>query len=52
MKRWTIVAYSEEGLPRQECDIYAKYREDAMDKAWDLFPEYHEIGVYEVEEEE
>lgn len=55
MKRWTIVAYPEcdEGyLPRQERKIYAKDWDEAIDKAWGLFPEYHEVGAYEVEEEQ
>ena len=54
MKRWTIVAYPEcdEGyLPRQECEVYARSWGDAINKAWDLWPEYHEVGAYEIEED-
>ena len=53
MKRWTVVAYPEcdEGyLPRQEREIYAKDWDEAIDKAWRLFPEYREVGAYEIEE--
>lgn len=53
MKRWTIVAYPEcdEGyLPRQEREVYAKDWDEAISKAWDLWPEYHQVGAYEVEE--
>ena len=53
MKRWTIVAYPEcdEGyLPRQEKEISAKDWNEAIRIAYRLFPEYHEVGAYEVEE--
>ena len=53
MKRWTIVAYPEcdEGyLPRQEAEVYAKDWNEAIGKAWREFPEYHEVGAYEVTE--
>lgn len=53
MKRWTIVAYPEcdEGyLPRQKREVYAKDWGEAIDKAWRLWPEYHEVGAYEIEE--
>ena len=53
MKRWTIVAYQEcyeQYLPHQEREVYAKDWEEAVDKAWSLWPEYHEVGAYEVEE--
>jgi hypothetical protein len=29
-------------------DIEADSREEAERKAWQMFPEYHEIGVYKV----
>ena len=54
MKKYTIVAYPEcdEGyLPRKEKTIYAKDRNDALNKAWREFPEYHEVNAFEVEEE-
>lgn len=53
MKKWTIVAYPEcdEGyLPRKEKVIYARDHTEAERIAWREFPEYHEIGAYEVEE--
>jgi hypothetical protein len=53
MKKWTIVAYPEcdEGyLPRREKVIYARDHAEAERIAWREFPEYHEIGAYEMEE--
>ena len=54
MKRWIIVAYPEcdEGyLPRKEAEVYAETHREAESKGWRLFPEYHEIGAYEIEED-
>jgi hypothetical protein len=51
-KKWTIVAYPEcdEGyLPRKEQIIYANDHDEAMRIAWRTFPEYHEVGAYEME---
>lgn len=53
MKKWIIVAYPErdEGyLPRQEKKICAETHGAAIRKGFLLFPEYHEIGAYEIEE--
>ena len=53
MKKWLIVAYPEhdEGcLPRQEKEVYAETHTEAERKGFRLFPEYHEIGAYEIEE--
>jgi hypothetical protein len=54
MKKWTIVAYAEvDGnyyLPRQEAEVYAKDWDGAIAKAWRMFPEYHEVGAFEVTE--
>ena len=53
MKKWLIVAYAEcdEGyLPHQEKEIYARTQAEAERKGSRLFPEYHEIAVYEVDE--
>ena len=49
--KYKIVAYadSEYGLPKREKTIEAKDWNEAMDKAYKEFPEYHEIGAYEVE---
>lgn len=51
-KKWTIVAYpefDEGGLPRKERVIYAEDHDEAMKIAWRTFPEYHEVGAYEME---
>ena len=54
MKKWKIVAYPEvDGnyyLPRQEKEIFAKDRDEAISKAWREFPEYHEVNAFEVVE--
>lgn len=48
MKKYEIVAYpDEEGNRRQEAEIEANNYQDAFNKAWRMFPEHHEIGVYE-----
>ena len=48
MAKYHVIAYADEdGYPRKEAVIEAKNKEEAWDKAWRLFPEYHEIGVYE-----
>ena len=49
MKKYNVVAYSEEGYKRQEAVIEAENHTQAQIKAWKMFPEYHEIGVFEVE---
>lgn len=54
MKKWQIVAYPEcdEGyLPHQEAIVYAETHAEAERKGFRLFPEYHEVGAYEIEEE-
>lgn len=54
MKKYVIVAYpeSDEGyLPRQEKTIYAKDHDEAQAKAWREFPEYHQVGAFEVEKD-
>ena len=53
MKKYFIKAYRdyEFGLKEQTKVITAKDEEEAWIKAWKLFPEYHEIGVYEEEGE-
>lgn len=50
MPKFVIVAYPEcdEGyLPRKETTIEARDKTEAWYKASRLFPEYHEIGIYE-----
>lgn len=44
---YTVIAYAERGLPRKEVKITANSKNEAWDKAWRMFPEYHEIGVWE-----
>ena len=51
-KKWTIVAYAEEHLPRKEKTVYAQTHSEAIRKGFRLFPEYHEVGAYEVDEDE
>ena len=49
MKRYTVIAYpDEDGYPRQETTIKAENTKQAQDIAWRMFPEYHEVGVYEM----
>lgn len=53
LKKFTIVAYpecDEHILVRQEKDIYAKSHAEAIRIAWRTFPEYHEVGAFEIEE--
>ena len=54
MKKYCIVAYAEcEGtycLPRKEKIITARNHREAERIAFREFPEYHEVGAYEVEE--
>lgn len=54
MKKYVIVAYpeSDEGyLPRQEKIVEARDSEEALYKGWRLFPEYHQVGAFEVEDQ-
>lgn len=52
MKKYNVVAYpDEDGYPRKEAVIEAADYTQAQIKAWRMFPEYHEVGVYEVEGE-
>ena len=45
--KYTIIAYAEDRLPRKEVSITAKDKNDAWNKAWKIFAEYHEVGVFE-----
>lgn len=50
MKKYNIVAYADEdGNKRQEAFIEAEDYTQAQEKAWRLYPEYHEVGVFEME---
>ena len=52
MKKYSVVAHpDEDGYPRKEAVIEAENHTQAQAKAWRLFPEYHEVGVYELEGE-
>ena len=53
MAKWKIVAYPDEenrSAGKKEMVIEANGRYEAMDIAYKLFPEYHELGAYEVKE--
>jgi hypothetical protein len=53
MPKFVIVAYPEcdEGyLPRKEKTITARDHAEAERIAWREFPEYHEVGAFEVKE--
>ena len=50
--KYNVIAYpDEDGYPRQETTIIAANREQAQDKAWRMFPEYHEVAVFEESED-
>ena len=44
--KYTVIAYAEERLPQKEVTITAKNQDEAWAKAWRMFPEYHEVGVW------
>jgi hypothetical protein len=49
MKKYEVIAYpDEDGYPRKSAIINANSQEQAQDMAWRLFPEYHEVGVFEM----
>lgn len=53
MAKWKIVAYPDEenrSAGKKEIVIEANGRYEAMDIGYKLFPEYHELGAYEVKE--
>lgn len=51
MKKYTVIAYpDEDGYPRRSGTIEAENHEQAQSIARRLFPEYHEVGVFEREE--
>lgn len=53
MKKWQIVVYveSDEGWSRKEAVVYARDSEEALYKGFRMFPEYHEVGAFEIEED-
>ena len=49
MAKYHVIAYADEdGYPRREATIEARDKEEAHYKAWRMFPEYREVGVFEV----
>ena len=49
MSKWRIVARPDEenySMGRKEKIIEAKDWDEAMDIAWNEFPEYHEVGAF------
>ena len=52
MKKYSVKAYGEEyGLPTKTAIIEAENKEDALKKTCDKFPEYEDVGVWEMEVE-
>ena len=52
MAKYTVIAYpDEDGYPRKTAVIEAANKEGAWEKAFKLFPEYHEVGVWEEEDD-
>lgn len=52
MKKYRVIAYPDEDgyYPRKEATILAENHEQAERMAFRLFPEYHEVGAFEMEE--
>jgi hypothetical protein len=52
MAKFEIIAYAdwEYGLKKKTKIITAKDEEEAWTIAWKTFPEYHELGVYQMPE--
>ena len=51
--KYKVIAYpDEDGYPRKSAIVEANNKAQAEDKAWRMFPEYHEIGVFEIENEQ
>ena len=49
MKKYDVIAYADEdGNPRREGVVEAENHAEAERKAWHMFPEHHEIGVFEI----
>ena len=49
MAKYCVIAYADEDdYPRKEAVIEARNKEEAQSRAWRMFPEYHEVGVFEV----
>lgn len=52
MKIYLVKAYAEHGLKEQTATLKAENYEKAKSEAWKMFPEYHQVGVFEQEEGE
>ena len=52
MNKYKVVAYAdpEEGLSKKTSLAFAETREEAMAQAWKIFPEYHEVNVFLIED--
>lgn len=53
MAKWEIVAYPDEenySMGKKRKTITAKNYDEAIDKAWREFPEYHEVNAFEIKE--
>lgn len=49
MKKYSVKAYGDEyGLPTKSATITARSREEALEIAWSMFPEYDDVGVWEI----
>ena len=49
MKKYSVTAYADEdGNKRQSAVIEAEDDAQAKIKAWRMFPEHHEVGVWEM----
>lgn len=48
MAKYHVIAYTDEdGYSRRETVIEARDTDEALYMAWRMFPEYHEVGVFE-----
>lgn len=48
MKTYIVKAYADEdGLPTKKAIIRAENQDEAEKIAWEMFCEYHEVGVWE-----
>lgn len=53
MAKWKITAYPDEedySAGKKTKVINAKNYDEAIDRAWREFPEYHEVNAFEVKE--
>ena len=49
MKKYSVKAYGEEyGLPTKTATIVAENKDEALEIAWSMFPEYDDVGVREM----